>query len=82
MFRQRVSIDQVGRILLPKQILDALGVEPESEVILELNEKSVSIKPQQSVTPITHRLADMNLPIADWEQMESEIDAGRSQIFV
>ena len=80
MFRQRVSIDQAGRILLPKQILDALGVEPESEVILELNEKAVSIKAQHSATPITDRLAEMNLPVADWEQMENEIDVGRSKI--
>jgi AbrB family looped-hinge helix DNA binding protein len=74
---QTTTIDQAGRITLPKQILDALGVHPEAEVVIELTETGVVIKPKHSTTPITERIAGMNLPVADWDQMEQEIEAGR-----
>jgi len=76
MFAQTITIDQLGRITLPKQILDALGVQPETEVVIELADKEVVIKPKQPFTPITERIATMNLPVADWEQMEREIEVG------
>lgn len=77
MFTQTITIDQAGRITLPKQILDALGVHPEAEVVIELIETGVVIKPKYPISPITERIAAMNLPVADWDQMEQEIEAGR-----
>ena len=77
MFTQTITIDRAGRITLPKQILDALGVYPEAEVVIELMETGVVIKPKHLITPITERIAAMNLPVADWDQMEQEIEAGR-----
>jgi AbrB family looped-hinge helix DNA binding protein len=66
---QTVTIDQAGRITLPKQILDALGIHPEAEVIIELVETGVVIKPKHPpITPITERIATMGLPVADWDQ--------------
>jgi len=61
-------------ISLPKKILDALGVQLEAEVIIELMETGVVIKPKHPITPITERIAAMNLPVADWDQMEQEIE--------
>jgi AbrB family looped-hinge helix DNA binding protein len=75
MFTQTITIDKGGRITLPKQILDALGVQPETEVVIELKEAGVVIKPRHPVTPITERIAAMNLPVADWNVMEQEIEA-------
>ena len=77
MFTQTITIDRAGRITLPKQILDALGVRPEAEVVIELTETGLVIKPKHLITPITERIAAMNLPVADWDQMEQEIEAGR-----
>ncbi len=77
MFTQTVTIDRAGRITLPKQILDALGVRPEAEVVIELMETGLVIKPKHPITPITERIAAMNLPVAAWDQMEQEIEAGR-----
>ncbi len=77
MFTQTITIDRHGRITLPKRILDALGMQPETEVIIELADKEIVIKPKQPDTPITKRIAAMNLPVAEWEQMEREIEAGR-----
>ncbi len=77
MFAQTITIDQAGRITLPKQILDALDLHPEAEVIIELTETGVVIKPKRSITPVTERIAALGLPVADWDQMEQEIEAGR-----
>jgi len=80
MSSQTVTIDRAGRIALPKQALDALGAHTaqEAEVVLELTETGVILKPKREMTPITDRIAAMNLPVADWKQMEQEINAGRA----
>lgn len=79
MFAQTITIDQAGRITLPEPILNALGAPAsgELEVVIELTEMGVIIKPKHPVAPITERIAAMGLPVADWEQMEDEIEAGR-----
>ena len=77
MFAQTITIDQAGRITLPRQILDAWGVPPQTELIIEFKDISAVIKPKHQSTPITERIAAMNLPVDNWEIMEREIEAGR-----
>lgn len=81
MLTQTITIDQAGRITLPQQVLDALGLSTssETEVIIEFTTEGIVLKPKTSATPLTDRIAAMNLPVADWEQMEQEIEAGRSE---
>jgi len=74
---QTVVIDHAGRITLPKSALDALGVCPDEEVTLLLTDVGLVTKPKRAATPITERIAAMNLPVTDWETMEQEIEAGR-----
>ena len=74
---QTVVIDHAGRITLPKSALDALGVHPDEEVTLSLTDEGLVIKPKRTAATITERIAAMNLPVADWETMEPEIEAGR-----
>jgi len=59
--------------------LTALGVDPSQkiEAIVELTDTGIVIKPKLSGTPITDRIAAMDMPVADWEQMEQEIKAGK-----
>ncbi len=71
-------IDRKGRVAIPPSILDALGLLPEAEVVISLTNAGVLIKPKNSV-PITDRIAAMNLPVAEWEQMETEFELGRMQ---
>ncbi len=73
---QTVMIDHKGRIALPKSALDALGVHPDEEVTLLLTDEGLVIKPKRAVAAITERIAAMNLPVAGWEDMEREIEAG------
>lgn len=80
MFAQTVKIDRTGRITLPKPALDALGAHgaDEKEIVVELTDAGVVLKPAPTTTPITERIAAMNLPVADWEHMEREIETGRA----
>ena len=76
---ETVVIDPAGRVTLPPRALDALGAQRahEAEVVIELTDAGVVLKPKQSLSPITERIALMNLPTADWPQMEQDIEAGR-----
>ena len=64
-----VTIDRSGCIILPEQVLEALGVHAlrEVEVTIELTEKAVVIRPKHPVTPITKGIAAMNLPVDEWD---------------
>ncbi len=79
MFSHTTTVDQSGRITLPQPVLAALGVRASRKIkiIIELTETGVVIKSEHLATPITDRIAAMELPVADWEQMEQEIQAGR-----
>jgi bifunctional DNA-binding transcriptional regulator/antitoxin component of YhaV-PrlF toxin-antitoxin module len=69
-----VIIDSVGRINLPKKILQTLRIAPKSEVILEVSDKEeVLIKPKKTSLSITEKIASMNLPVGNWLEMEKEI---------
>lgn len=74
---QMVTIDQAGRIALPKSLLEALGLRPSEEVTLRLTDEGLLIEPKKKSGPITARIASMNLPVSDWEAMEKEIEEGR-----
>jgi bifunctional DNA-binding transcriptional regulator/antitoxin component of YhaV-PrlF toxin-antitoxin module len=71
------TADAQGRVLLPKPMLEALGIASESKVVVELSDGSIVIKSKDYVPAITQRIANMKLPVSDWEHMEQEIDAGR-----
>lgn len=81
MFLQTATVDKTGRIALPQQILDALGIQEQGEVIIEVTDTGVLLKPKQSNQTITERIAAMNLPVDDWEHMEQEIEDGRLTYF-
>ena len=77
MLTQMSTIDKNGRVALPKPMLDALGISSDSEVVIELTDAGIVIKSKNPIPKITQRIASMDLPVADWEQIEQEIDSGR-----
>jgi len=77
MLSQMSTIDKNGRVAIPKPMLDALGITSDSEIVIELTDAGIIIKSTNLTPSITQRIADMNLPVADWDEMEQEIDAGR-----
>lgn len=77
MLTQVIQIDKQGRIALPQKMREALGLRPDAAVIVELTANGIFIKPKLAATPLTQKIADMDLPVSDWSQMEHEIEAGR-----
>lgn len=75
MTAQTIQIDTHGRIELPRMMREALGLFPETDVLVEMPAKEIFIRPKLSATPITQRIANMDLPISDWSRMEQEIEA-------
>ena len=71
------KINPRGELLLPQKACHLLGWLPEMEVTIELTNAAMVIRPKQAFPPITTDIASMNLPVADWEQMEHEIEKGR-----
>ena len=71
------TINPKGELLLPKKVCHLLGWLPEMEVTIELTNAAIVIRPKQAFSPITADIASMGLPVADWEQMEQEIEKGR-----
>lgn len=73
-----VKVDKQGKLTLPKDVLDALGVEKEAELVMELTNDGVLLSFKKTLPPLTEQIAVMNLPVASWDQIETETEAGRS----
>ena len=73
-----VKVDKQGKLTLPKHALDALGVEKEAELVMELTDSGILLTFKKSLPPLTEQIAAMNLPVSSWEQMETETEAGRT----
>ncbi len=74
MLAQVIQLDDQGRIELPQKMREALGLLPETDIIIELTDSGIFIKPKLSLTPITQKIADMELPVSDWTRIEREIE--------
>ncbi len=72
-----IHIDEAGRLLLPADIMRSLGLRPDEDVVGEVLEEGLLIRAPHREWPITARIAAMNLPVSDWEEMEGGIEAGR-----
>ena len=77
MTTQTAKVDRSGRISLPKPVRELLHLRAGGHVIIELRGKEVTLRAQESAASITDRIAALELPVGDWEQMEREIEVGR-----
>ena len=77
MFEQTVTVDKRGRIALPADVRQALGVGPDDKLTMRLVDKKLVLEAKPELGPITRRIAAMGLPVADWEDMEQQIEQGR-----
>lgn len=75
--KEIVKIDKYGRIKLPEQIRQHFGLTPNSAVTIELTASGIIIRPQKITGSVTRRISKMNLPVAEWEEMEDETGEGR-----
>lgn len=77
MFTQIIKIDENGSITLSPEIIEALGVGKKTDITIELTKEGAIIKSKEKALSITDRIASMELPVNDWEDMEREINGGR-----
>jgi AbrB family looped-hinge helix DNA binding protein len=69
MFAETVTIDRTGRIALPQRALDALGLEPNDEVVIEISEAGLVIKPKQVDTSIADDWSHEGLDDPDGDEL-------------
>jgi AbrB family looped-hinge helix DNA binding protein len=76
----RATIDSVGRILIPKQLRDALGFAPGSDVDISPYGSGLAVLPGGRTARIMEKdgflVAEGSTPLTD-EIMYALIDAGR-----
>ena len=73
----RVVIDQSGQLVLPEEIIRALGVNEPRDAEVTVTDTTIVITLEHAATPITEGISAMQLPVAEWEQMERETELGR-----
>ncbi len=76
MLKQIIKIDKRGRIEIPKKMREECGLFPETDALIEIKDDGILIKPKLTDTPITRRIAEMDLPVSEWKKMEKEIAEG------
>jgi len=79
MHQLSLTADGAGRLTLPETVLKEIGIHPKEEVVLEWNETEAVIRPKTAPASVTERIAAMNLPVGEWDEMKAEIQAGRSR---
>jgi hypothetical protein len=70
-------IDESGCIRLPAEVMTELGVSPQSHVLLDVSPLRAVIRPCATMTPQTHFISSLNLPVGEWSEMKAEIIAAR-----
>lgn len=73
---QIAIIDKNRNIQLTDEMCRTSGIQLDTEVIIEATKNGIFIRPKIENTPLTNKLINMQLPVADWEQLENEIEKG------
>lgn len=70
-----VQIDESGRIKIPDEFIKVLGLE--KDIRIEKKKFCLIITPiKKKHGLIVNKIASMNLPVSDWNEMEQEIEQG------
>jgi AbrB family looped-hinge helix DNA binding protein len=77
MLERTVTLDKQGRLALPTDVRDALGVGPDSRLTMRVVDKKLILEATPEIGPITSRIARMDLPVSDWDTMQRQIEQGR-----
>jgi AbrB family looped-hinge helix DNA binding protein len=53
MTKTQITIDRAGRVVIPKSLLDVMGVAPGDTLALEATGQSITLRPVRPATPLT-----------------------------
>jgi len=74
-----VEMDKSGRVVIPKEIRRALKMSGEQTLLVEVRKEEIVLKPLYLKSDPVKAIAEMNLPVATWEEMEKQIEEGALQ---
>jgi AbrB family looped-hinge helix DNA binding protein len=69
-----VSVDKAGRLVIPKEMRQKLGLDRGGLVELKLGKSGLALKPVSYERSAAKAIARMHLPVAPWEEIEGEIE--------
>jgi len=71
-----VEMDKSGRVVIPREIRQSLQMSGEQTLLIELRKEEIVLKPLRLKSDPVKAIAEMNLPIAKWEEIEKQIEEG------
>ncbi len=71
-----VEMDKSGRVVIPKEIRRALKMSGEQTLLVEVRKEEIVLKPLYLKRDPVKAIAEMNLPVATWEDLEKQIEEG------
>jgi len=71
-----IEMDKSGRVVIPKELRQALRIRDAQPLLVELRKGEIVLKPLNLKGDPLKAIAEMNLPIAEWEQVEKQIEEG------
>ena len=71
-----ITVDRVGRMVLPKKVREKLGLVGEGVAVMEVKGSEVLLKRSKTDRSPSKAISKMNLPIGPWEEVEGEIEEG------
>jgi AbrB family looped-hinge helix DNA binding protein len=71
-----VQTDRSGRIIIPKEIRDDIGIEEGDLIRIEKRNDEILLKPLHLKKNPVEAVVEMTLPVSTWEIMEGEIEKG------
>ncbi len=74
-----VEMDKFGRVIIPKEVRDELGVGEGDIFRLERKDEEILLKPLRLKKNPAKAIAEMNLPVSSWERIEKEIEHGAKE---
>jgi len=74
-----VEMDKSGRIIIPKEIRNELGVGEGDIFTLERKDQQILLKPLRLKKNPVKAIAEMSLPISTWERIEREVEPGATE---
>jgi len=71
-----VSVDKAGRVVLPKDVRQRLGLSGKGVLAMEVKESEVVLKRSATDKSPAKAISKMNLPAGPWSRIEKEIEEG------
>jgi AbrB family looped-hinge helix DNA binding protein len=71
-----VSVDKAGRVVLPKDVRERLGLIGKGVLAMEVKGSEVVLKRSKTESSPSKAIAGMSLPAGPWSRIEKEIEDG------